>query len=272
MRRLSFVLFLLLSLPSFSATQAEVERLYQQIHSIPETKQHLNSDERQAIFDTARNHKVASVAMLPKYDPTALIGFCFGRAMTVQLLARRQGVFDSSIRKLFVIGDLRSGPSPEWRFHVTTLVRGDDRKWYAIDPIMTEAIAKGTPLRMEDWMSTVRSIWDREKKAHFYVTSAHTVIPDLRKVPETAAEKGEHVIEISFDPLKHKGFSGAERAGIEYFFVEPDADLEYFTNVYEQEISERFPFLSLHINGEEFKFNNYFVDLLEDLNKVLGKN
>ena len=119
------------------STEDQVFRGYETIETTsPSTKTGLDASERQQLFTLSARDKVASIASLDHYDQQN-IGFCFGRAMAAHLIARGMGLGSDSIRKLFIIGDLRSGADPEWRFHVTTLVRGsEDGGWYAVDPAL----------------------------------------------------------------------------------------------------------------------------------------
>lgn len=263
----TFVLSLTLGLSqTFAATEQEAFEWYSSLHQMEPKIQGLNEVQRERLFRNARYHKVASLEKLPEYDPSGLIGFCFGRAMTVHLLARKMGLGSASVRKLFVIGDLRSGPNPEWRFHVTTLVKGDDGEWWAVDPIMQPPLSWGGALKMHEWMEIVQRTWDKQKKAHFYMVDNSAIIPDLRVVPDPAQETGEKVIEISFNPKNAPlKFTLRQTEGRTYFESTLEAQNELFTNAFEAQEVDRFPFLSMRINGDVFDFNNYFVDLLRDL-------
>lgn len=252
---------------ALSATQAEVEKMYLKVDQSPVITQTLSKDMRAKLFKLARFHKVASLEAVEKYDPTGEIGFCFGRAMTVNLIARKMGLDSNSIRKLFVIGDLRQGENPEWRFHVTTLVKGDDSKWYAIDPIMQWPLAPGGPILMENWMEIVQKTWDKDKRAQFYLTGAATVLPDLREVPDPDKEEGKHVIELKFEPKKHQGFESSKIGGFEFSNLSAKAQDDFFTGAYEAKEDDRFSYLGMRINGKMYDFRHYFEDLLEDLSK-----
>jgi hypothetical protein len=226
--------------------------------SSPATLKSLDRAQRQALWRAAFRHKVAGIdydEKLAKYDPTGIIGFCFGRAMAVHLLARKTGLAEENIRKLFVIGDLRSGPNPEWRFHVTTLVKGEDGHWHAIDPIL-----RG-PMRAESWVSMVQSVWDRGRKARFYAVPASTVIPDLSLATEPAQEKGDRIIELSFDPSTRAGFT-LSPLGEPVFEVSPRVALQFFKDAQE---NVGFDFAGVTINGERISYNGYFADLLGEI-------
>ena len=114
--RVSLLTLVFFSLSTFAATQEEALQWYQKIDSIQGTKNSLTKSERQELYKSARHHKVAALEVIGQYDPTGEIGFCFGRAMTVHLIARRMGLASEGVRKLFAIGDLRSGDNPECAF------------------------------------------------------------------------------------------------------------------------------------------------------------
>jgi len=222
--------------------------------------QGLTAPQRQQLWTAAFRHPVAGLddeRKLAKYDPQGFIGFCFGRAMAAHLLARQLGLAEAAVRKLFVIGDLREGADPQWRFHVTALVKGEDGLWYAIDPIMEG------PMTATAWMAEVRKTWDKGRKARFYMTPPATVLPDVSVVPDPGQETGKGVIELSFDPAGKEGFSPMAGLGDEIFAVSPEAAPRYFEAV--DAPAGAFDFEGITINGARVSYNNYFVDLLRDL-------
>jgi hypothetical protein len=240
-------------------TSEQVLNLYQDIDKGPASLQALSLKQIASLHFQTANHPVASLANLKKYDksedPSEQIGFCFGRAMAAYLIARKMGLAPASIRKLFIVGDLRSGKDPEWRFHVTTVVRGSDARWYAIDPLFQ-------PIPVLQWIKKVQGTWDKKHQARLYLTSGSVVIPDLSQVP--AVETGERLIEIAFDPLKVKGFSLSKLVQ-GAFAATRSTEAAYFTDVYEKNEADRFNFLSVRVNDHEFVYNGYFSDLLSDL-------
>jgi hypothetical protein len=208
------------------------------------------------LFEFVKSHPVANVNKLKQYDPSGAIGFCFGRSTAVTLSARISGLDPTEIRQLFVVGDLRSGSAPEWRFHVTTLVRGITGTWIALDPIMP------APMPMDAWIDRVSSIWDRNSKAQFYITPFDTIIPDLTTVPDVSNETGENLIEISFNPAQKAGFTPiANRTQRLYELTRQTAQRYFFTSTEVQ----RFNFDGIRINSMQFNYNNYFADLFADL-------
>jgi len=61
------------------------------------------------------------------------IGFCFGRAVGVHLLARNRNLTNQAIRKVWAVGAMPADDIT-WSHHVATAVRGAER-WYVIDPL-----------------------------------------------------------------------------------------------------------------------------------------
>lgn len=249
-----------LQVPTLKAAPDDAASLYRRLtHNSPESSQVLNIDQLHGLWRQALHHKVAGLddpAKLDRYDPTGVIGFCFGRALAVHLMARRLGLAEGSIAKLFIVGDLRSAEDPEWRFHVTTLARGPQDRWYAVDPILEG------PLPVEDWISSVQRTWDKGKKARLYLTPASAVIPDLRSVPNLAQEKGEHLIELSFDPARHPDLARSTSLGPPIYAVSPEAARRYFSSA---DSRPSFDFDGIAINGSPIGFNNYFTDLMREI-------
>ncbi|MBI4668513.1 MAG: hypothetical protein HY747_04905 [Elusimicrobia bacterium] len=252
---------------STPVSSAEILNSYLLItNSSPQIFTDFNAVQRHALFLAVYYNAVARLDSLSRYDPQGIIGFCFGRAMAAHLLGRIMGLKPDSIKKLFAIGDLRKEGEPAWRFHVTTIVRGTDAHWHAIDPIM------GRGMEINEWISAVHSVWDKNNKAKFYITHDSAVLPDVRFVPEISQEQGQGIIELSFNPEIKPGFKipGAEfnlsqeTANNVYELDSVAGARMYFLGT-EDEGSVQFDFVSININNETFSYNNYFKDLIETL-------
>jgi hypothetical protein len=256
---------LFLSLPVWAGpNEITAHRQYERLsEKAPEPNRALLAAERKAIFERVSNHPVTDLDNLPQYDPQGFIGFCFGRAMAVHLGARQAGLERGSVHKLFIVGDLRSGPDPEWRFHVTTVVKGqEDDRWYAIDPIMTPPIAPGGPLLLEEWVRIVRGVWDKKGLAKLYFTSADTIMPDVTRDPNGTT--GDAILEVAFRPETKPGFEKRLFGAVETWATTAAAEAAYLMSVQEPE-SDRFKFDGLEIGGEAITYADYFVKLLGDL-------
>jgi hypothetical protein len=261
---ISLLLFSL-SVPSFAGqlTEDEALALYHQIERTPVTKHALGPQERQALLYATSIHPVANLEVLDKYDPTGAIGFCFGRAMTAHLLARKAGLDSASIRKLFVIGDMRQGNEPEWRFHVTTTVKGTDGRWYTIDPIMTPPLADGTPIPVEKWIDVVSATWDlprpgKRYHVYYYFVDNSVIVPMI-------LDQSSPILQYqSFNPANVPGFAQLNLQGRAAFLVRNDVQSKYFINVNGAE-GARFRFADITIGGTIYDYRGYFFDLLQDL-------
>jgi hypothetical protein len=222
----------------------------------------LTPDMRQRLYDTLAHHEVAGIDKLEKYDPEGILGFCFGRAMAAHLIALRMGLEPGSIRKIFIVGVLKYCEKKEWRFHVATIVKGEDGEWYAIDP------TRGLKLnRVGDWIDIIRNSWDREKKATLYMTPPSAIIPDISHYPDKDKEKGEYIIELSFDPGRRAGFSKCSDRGVVYYTLDGESLNRHFMCAGSSEAA-RFDFGKVVINARPYNFNGFFEDLLNSLMKA----
>lgn len=235
----------------------------------------LSRTQLQRLYRDTTLNPVAELARSAEYDPDGIIGFCFGRAMAAHLLARGLGLEPGAIGKLFIVGDLRSDPAkPEWRFHVTTVVRGKDGDWYAIDPIMHREGEAYTPLKVSQWIQAVRQGWDSWNpggaEAKLYLTPADAVLPDITTLPEP--EDGTKLNQLNFDPAAH-GIAPSAAAnarfgipgGAETIYALDDAFArEYFITTGE-ETEARFNFIGISINGEPIPYRDYFTDLMASI-------
>jgi len=126
------------------------------------------------VYRTASLNPVVSLIKTLKYDPKNLgIGYCFGRAMFINIdLAFRQ--FDrDSIKKAFVVGTMQTPDGASWGWHVTTIVQSKDPKtkkeiWLAIDPI---AGVK----EVTEWYNEMRNEYSTDKKLKLYITTSDRI-------------------------------------------------------------------------------------------------
>ncbi|MBU2574855.1 MAG: hypothetical protein KKH28_12340 [Elusimicrobia bacterium] len=226
----------------------------------PDNLSELSAPQIKSLFYKTSNNKVAALDKVAYYDPSGELGFCFGRAMAAHLLGRRMGLKEQSTGKVFIIGDLKSGETTEWRFHVTAVVRGPGKDWFAIDPIMTGPMPVGT------WIKEIRAMVDKRIKAKIYFTHSDAVIPDVRVFPAPDEEKGERIIELAFDPGGKPGFKPFTADFEPFVFsVDENAANKYFINVHENPEADSFDFLGLTVNGDRYDYRNYFADLAADI-------
>ncbi len=108
--------------------------------------------------------------------PTAQTGVCFARAMAVHFKALQSGVSNGNIKKIWVMGDLRTDGKNFW-FHVATTVRTDSGEWYVIDP----DLKKEELLPVDKWHDQMRR-WNRsDGKMRIFVTPANIFLPNELK-------------------------------------------------------------------------------------------
>jgi hypothetical protein len=107
-----------------------------------------------SLYNEFAQHPTAAYSLRKKYDPEGRIGFCFGRALAIHLELLRAGIQKESIRKIWVVGELKLG-SLQWHHHVATMVRAQDGGWWVIDP-MYEA-----PIKATHWMTRMRWIFGK---------------------------------------------------------------------------------------------------------------
>lgn len=260
---LSLALFVF-SVPAHSATADEiVQKQFDLILNGPEKVDGLTGPQRRDLFNQAVNHPVAGPEFVEKYDPSGMIGFCFGRALCVDLIARQMGLAKKSLMRLFIVGDMRSDPAkPEWRFHVTTMVKGTNGLWYAVDPIM-----KG-PMPAGDWIGFVKKIWDYKGQTKLYLTSQLAIMPDTRIFRDLQSEKGDRIIELNFEPGQRPDeFQKISLDGHEVFSTSEEAMQKYFLHI-DPLSPNRFNWESITINNDFISFNGYFADLAKDLKEV----
>jgi hypothetical protein len=122
------------------------------------------------IYQTVSGLKSVKQSMSGKYRGSINWGFCFGRAMAAHMELLHSGVDNGRIKKIWAVGDLKS-TSNTWRYHVSTLVRGDDGIWYAVDPIMYRLIT------VEEWHRKMDLDYNKEGTMRIYITPASRMFP-----------------------------------------------------------------------------------------------
>lgn len=141
----------------------------QDIDSIRDNSQgrakYLSPKVAQEVFNTAEANPVVALNRYSIYDPDNKgIGFCFGRALFINLELAQRGFDRDSIKKAIVVGKMG-----QWGWHVTTIVQSKDKKkqeiWLAIDPI--EGVVE-----VSSWYEKMRSKYSTDKMLKLYITSA----------------------------------------------------------------------------------------------------
>ena len=227
-----------------------------------------------SIWNETKNDPVARLDRLSHYDPEGLTGFCFGRAMAVHLKARAAGIHPDSIKKQFIVGDLKSSLTAptEWRFHVTTLIKSDHGVWYAVDPIFNQL------MDADQWVRHTRGLWDQwhfqdpntfGEQSQVYVTDRHAIMPDIRNFVAPELETGANLIELSFEPNNKAGFELRNRTVANAYGLTTEASEKYFLSAVEGITADRFNFVGLNFeDGFSIHYNRYFGDLMGIVNPI----
>jgi hypothetical protein len=120
------------------------------------------------VLQAAMNSEVVGLHKYHKYDPDNKgIGFCFGRAMFVNLYLAINGFHRANIKKALVVGPMSKGA---WGWHITTIVesRNSNGKevWLAIDPIV------GKVIDVKDWYKMMIKDFSDNGKLKLYIAEA----------------------------------------------------------------------------------------------------
>jgi hypothetical protein len=134
----------------------------------------LEKVELDELFKRIKDNPVTAICNRDKYDPKNIgIGFCFGRAIAAHIEALRMGLAKGSIKKAWAVGELNSDEGP-WRYHVTTVVRGTDGTWWALDTLLN------SPVTIEDWYGKMKS-FDAAGDMRLFVSEPQRFGPDSAK-------------------------------------------------------------------------------------------
>lgn len=126
----------------------------------------LDADKVNDLYETVTRHPVVRLLRALKYDPKGIIGFCFGRAFVGHIEALRLGVDKESVRKVFVVGEMKAIlGNTTWRYHVALAVKAADGGWWVVDPFI------GKPIKLEPWFDKMKS-HDIGGNLQLYMTEA----------------------------------------------------------------------------------------------------
>ncbi len=127
-------------------------------------KNSINAKEAKEIYEEVTRNPVTRLLNVKKYDPSGQLGFCFGRAMNSHLESLHRGVDNTSIRKVYVVGQMKALVGDTvWTFHVATAVKNSEGGWWIIDPFFGKAVS------LEKWYERMHK-HDVDGKLRVYVT------------------------------------------------------------------------------------------------------
>lgn len=150
------------------------------------------------IMKELRTNPVVSLENLLRYDPTELIGFCFGRALFTQLELLRRGVHKQSIMKAFAVGRMLKDKI-NWNFHVATIVKASEGGWWAIDPEFDSV------MKVDDWFMKMRS-YSYGDELRLYVTDAKRFSSNIG-VPYIGTRDRDNQKQMSFFARLKRAFN-----------------------------------------------------------------
>ncbi len=118
---------------------AENAKAIKELHAWPwgkvNRKKYITKDDAGKLLALMATDPVVGNNSWQTYDPELRFGFCFGRATWAWLEAIAMGYDKSSIKKLFLIGPMKTGDIT-WQFHVATAIRARGLirdQWLVID-------------------------------------------------------------------------------------------------------------------------------------------
>ncbi|MBT3980647.1 MAG: hypothetical protein HOE90_04790 [Bacteriovoracaceae bacterium] len=149
----------------------------------------LNPDVGIEVITTLNGHPVVSMYQYAQYDPENRgIGFCFGRAMFVNVELAMKGFDRDSIKKAFVVGSMQTGDGNSWGWHVTTIAQSKNEKgeevWLALDPITTRTGYVKRILTVTEWYKEMYNKFSTDKKLKIYIADAGKFGPSSGKYHE----------------------------------------------------------------------------------------
>ena len=269
-----------------------------------ETIQSLDQSQRQKLLTLVLNNPVATLSseVINKWDPPANnrageIGYCFGRAMATHLIARKLGLAETSMKKIFAAGDMANGQI-RWRFHMATMVKGtEDGLFYVIDPIMPSIIRPGDDLQANtlspaNWIKMVKREYDNTQKTlefyeeeklsfsenyqniieekleivrsegtiKFYITPTDAIMVDMRLVPaHLLVENGHHLNEVLFTPTLEENFIPLSEVSEHIWEINDQVTLDKYFMTKTEPLVDQFNFFKLDAKINYIKDNAWLT-------------
>lgn len=125
----------------------------------------ITEDDAYRMLYAARNHSVVGGHQVRKYSqPGESMGYCFGRAMYLHILALKLGVQKASIHKIWALGPMQSNDGlVTWGYHVSLIVFSPQKGWLVLDPNFHR------PFSVSEWMDFYGK-QSADQRIRFYVT------------------------------------------------------------------------------------------------------
>lgn len=152
----------------FVAVDVNSEKLTNYYFVDQNKKKTLTKLKAERVLTAASENSVVTMHKSHKYDPDNKgIGFCFGRAMFVNLYLAINGLHRANIKKALVVGPMSGGA---WGWHVTTIVesRNSNGKeiWLTIDPVV------GKVIDVKEWYKLMLNSFSDNGKLVLYIAEA----------------------------------------------------------------------------------------------------
>ncbi len=156
---------------SAEAIQQRNQKMFEELNQLPQRRadlKQLSKIQAQALISRTRQNAVTRNQYL--YErPEAEIGYCFGRATFVHLEALRLGYKEEQIKKIWVVGSMVTG-NIRWGYHVATMIRSKDGKWWVIDTFTGKAQSP------KEWFAEILPL-SEDGKLHVYLTEPEKFTP-----------------------------------------------------------------------------------------------
>ncbi len=125
-----------------------------------------------SIMDRVRSDPVLSAENITKHPNAYEVGYCFGRAMIIHKYLLDQGIKQSSIVKLFVLGQMKVGDHL-WNFHVAVGVHHPTSGLIVLDPL------KEKILDFDQWLAQTQTtdIKYPKTRLRLYITDPRKFLP-----------------------------------------------------------------------------------------------
>jgi Glutaminase len=210
----------------------------------------LDPAQRQALMNRLLENPTTDVTNTA-YDavpntPGHVWGYCFGRAMATHLFALQEGVDKTQIRKIWAVGALENADYA-WHFHVATIVRGTDGKWYVFDPLTSKV-----PVVLEDWMDAMKG-----RGASW-----------LKEVATNSAVYQKEMADPAYQWSRDMD-SGSDLGKLQFFSSEAKRFWPYEDTTYNVRYPQNGPPTARDkatpMNIRDPKFHGYFEDLLKSI-------
>ncbi len=126
--------------------------------------QTLDQVRAQKILDLVFDHPTIGFKADDIYSqPGEEMGYCFGRAMYMHLIALKLGVQKESIKKIWAVGPMQSDkPGVEWGYHVALMVY-TKQGWIVLDPNLRRVFS------VNDWVQYYEAK-NLDGRGRFYAT------------------------------------------------------------------------------------------------------